>query len=156
MKTTLILVGKTTSPPTEALMRDYGERLGHYMRFSLKVVPDVRNARSLSQKELKRQEGEGILRLIKPEDCVVLLDERGKERRSVDFASWINSKQLTGRDLVFVIGGAYGFPEDVYERADEMISLSQMTFSHQMVRAIFLEQLYRAATILRGEKYHHE
>ena len=131
-------------------------RISHYMPFSMVVIPDLKNARNMSEEQQKEREGELILKALKPSDKVVLLDERGKERRSIEFASWLEAQQQASRNLVFVIGGPYGFSDAVYKRADELISLSAMTFSHQMVRLIFTEQLYRACTIIKGEPYHHE
>ena len=126
------------------------------MPFSVTVIPELRNAKSLSQQQQKDKEGEAILRLLQPSDTVVLLDERGKEPRSIELADWLQRQQQTARRLVFIIGGPYGFSQQVYSRADSMLSLSRMTFSHQMVRLIFVEQLYRACTIIKGEPYHHE
>ena len=156
MKTELIVVGKTTNKHFIAAINDYLERIGHYMPFSVTVIPELRNAQSLSQQQQKDKEGEAILRLLQPSDTVVLLDERGKEPRSIELADWLQRQQQTARRLVFIIGGPYGFSQQVYSRADSMLSLSRMTFSHQMVRLIFVEQLYRACTIIKGEPYHHE
>lgn len=156
MKTELIVVGKTTNKHFIAAINDYLERIGHYMPFSVTVIPELRNAKSLSQQQQKDKEGEAILRLLQPSDTVVLLDERGKEPRSIELADWLQCQQQTARRLVFIIGGPYGFSQQVYSRADSMLSLSRMTFSHQMVRLIFVEQLYRACTIIKGEPYHHE
>ena len=156
MKTELIVVGKTTNKHFIAAINDYLERIGHYLPFSVTVIPELRNAKSLSQQQQKDKEGEAILRLLQPSDTVVLLDERGKEPRSIELADWLQRQQQTARRLVFIIGGPYGFSQQVYSRADSMLSLSRMTFSHQMVRLIFVEQLYRACTIIKGEPYHHE
>ena len=156
MKTELIVVGKTTNKHFIAAINDYLERIGHYMPFSVTVIHELRNAKSLSQQQQKDKEGEAILRLLQPSDTVVLLDERGKEPRSIELADWLQRQQQTARRLVFIIGGPYGFSQQVYSRADSMLSLSRMTFSHQMVRLIFVEQLYRACTIIKGEPYHHE
>ena len=156
MKTELIVVGKTTNKHFIAAINDYLERIGHYMPFSVTVIPELRNAKSLSQQQQKDKEGEAILRLLQPSDTVVLLDERGKEPRSIELADWLQRQQQTARRLVFIIGGPYGFSQQVYSRADSMLSLSRMTFSHQMVRLIFVEQLYRACPIIKGEPYHHE
>ena len=156
MKTELIVVGKTTNKHFIAAINDYLERIGHYMPFSVTIIPELRNAKSLSQQQQKDKEGEAILRLLQPSDTVVLLDERGKEPRSIELADWLQRQQQTARRLVFIIGGPYGFSQQVYSRADSMLSLSRMTFSHQMVRLIFVEQLYRACTIIKGEPYHHE
>ena len=156
MKTELIVVGKTTNKHFIAAINDYLERIGHYMPFSVTVIPELRNAKSLSQQQQKDKEGEAILRLLQPSDTVVLLDERGKEPRSIELADWLQRQQQTARRLVFIIGGPYGFSPQVYSRADSMLSLSRMTFSHQLLRLIFGEQLYRACTIIKGEPYHHE
>lgn len=156
MKTELIMVGKTVDKLYTKGIGDYQERIGHYMPFNITVIPALKNTKSLSDDQQKQAEGELILRLIQPSDTVVLLDEHGAERTSMEMATWLTRKQQTARRLVFIIGGPYGFSADVYGRADEKISLSRMTFSHQMVRLIFVEQLYRACTIIRGESYHHE
>ena len=156
MKTLLILVGKTTDKHFQAGIDDYASRIGHYMPFDIVTIPELRNTKSLSEEQQKTSEGELILRQLQPSDTVVLLDEHGREFRSVEYARWLTQKQQTTRRLVFVIGGPYGFSDAVYERANEKISLSKMTFSHQMVRLIFTEQLYRACTIIKGEPYHHE
>ena len=156
MKTLLILVGKTTDKHFQAGISDYASRISHYMPFDIVTIPELRNTKSLSEDQQKTAEGELILKQIQASDTVVLLDEHGKEQRSVDFAHWLSQKQQIVRRLVFIIGGPYGFSSGVYARANEKISLSQMTFSHQMVRLIFTEQLYRACTIIKGEPYHHE
>ena len=156
MKTELIMVGKTVDKLYTKGIGDYQERIGHYMPFNITGIPALKNTKSLSEDQQKQAEGELILRLIQPSDTVVLLDEHGAERTSMEMATWLTRKQQTARRLVFIIGGPYGFSADVYGRADEKISLSRMTFSHQMVRLIFVEQLYRACTIIRGESYHHE
>lgn len=156
MKTELIMVGKTVDKLYTKGISDYQERIGYYMPFNITVIPALKNTKSLSEDQQKQAEGELILRLIQPSDTVVLLDEHGAERTSMEMATWLTRKQQTARRLVFIIGGPYGFSADVYGRADEKISLSRMTFSHQMVRLIFVEQLYRACTIIRGESYHHE
>ncbi len=156
MKTELILVGKTVNKHFNEGINDYVERIGHYMPFSITTIPELKNTKNLSESQQKEREGELILKQIQSTDTVVLLDEHGKEFRSIEFADWIQKKQNTARRLIFVIGGPYGFSNDVYERANEKISLSKMTFSHQMVRLIFTEQIYRACTIIKGEPYHHE
>ena len=156
MKTDLILVGKTADKLYVNGIKDYQERIGHYMPFEITVIPALKNTKSLSEEQQKQAEGELILKSIQPSDTVVLLDEHGAERTSMEMAAWLEKKQQTARRLVFVVGGPYGFSEDVYNRANEKISLSRMTFSHQMVRLVFVEQLYRACTIIRGESYHHE
>ena len=156
MKTELILVGKTVSKEFQKLMADYSERVTHYMPFSITVIPELKNTKSLTEEQQKTAEGEQILRLLQPSDTVVLLDEHGREPRSIELAQWLEKKQSIARRLVFIIGGPYGFSPAVYARANEQLSLSRLTFSHQMVRTIFLEQLYRACTIIKGEPYHHE
>lgn len=156
MKTELIVVGRTVNKHFIAGIADYSERIGHYMPFSITTIPELKNTKSLTEEQQKLAEGEQILKLIQPSDTVVLLDEHGHEYRSVELASWLEQKRNTARRLVFVIGGPYGFSQAVYTRANEKISLSKMTFSHQMVRLIFTEQLYRACTIIKGEPYHHE
>ena len=156
MKITLLVVGKTTDSHIQALLQDYQKRLGHYIPFSLTVIPELKNTKSLTSEQQKQAEGELILRNMTVSTDMILLDERGKEYRSIDFADYVQKKMSSGRDLVFVVGGPYGFSEAVYQRANGQISLSQMTFSHQMVRLFFVEQIYRAMTILRGEPYHHE
>ena len=156
MKTLLLLVGKTQNKHFIAGINDYAERIGHYMPFEIKVIPELRNTKNLSEQQQKTQEGELLLKQLQPSDTVVLLDERGTEHRSVEFADWLQNKQNTARRLVFIIGGPYGFSEAIYKRANEMVSLSRMTFSHQMVRLVFTEQIYRACTIIKGEPYHHE
>ena len=155
MKTVLILVGKTENKHFQAGISDYAERIVHYMPFDIVTIPELRQTKNLSEEQQKTAEGELILKQIQSSDTVVLLDEHGKELRSVEFARWLEQKQQTARRLVFVIGGPYGFSSEVYARANEQISLSRMTFSHQMVRLVFTEQLYRACTIIKGEPYHH-
>ena len=156
MKTLLILVGKTTDKHFQAGITDYVERIGHYMPFEILTIPELKNTKNLSEKQQKQLEGEQILKLVQSQDTVVLLDEHGKEMRSIEFAAWLEQKRNTVRRLVFVIGGPYGFSPDVYSRANDKISLSRMTFSHQLIRLVFTEQLYRACTIIKGEPYHHE
>ena len=156
MKTILILVGKTQSKIFKVGIDDYVNRIEHYMPFSITTIPELKNTKSLSEDQQKQKEGELILKEIQPSDTVVLLDEHGAEFRSIEYANWLKQKQNTARRLVFIIGGPYGFSPDIYARANEKISLSRMTFSHQMVRLIFTEQLYRACTIIKGEPYHHE
>ena len=157
MRTTLILVGKTVNKHFVELIDDYAGRVKHYIGFDISVIPELKNTKNLSTEQQKQQEGELILKQLQGGDHVVLLDERGKEIRSVEFSAYMEQKmQTVSKRLVFVIGGPYGFSQDVYARANEKMSLSKMTFSHQMVRLIFVEQLYRAMTIMRGEPYHHE
>ena len=156
MKTELILVGKTTDKHFAAGIDDYAQRIAHYMPFSITTIPELKNTKNLSEEQQKRMEGELILRQLQPSDTVVLLDEHGHEHRIIEFARWLEQKRNTARRLVFVIGGPYGFSSAVYQRANEQLSLSKMTFSHQMVRLVFTEQIYRACTIIKGEPYHHE
>lgn len=156
MKTLLILVGKTTNKHFQAGITDYCERISHYMPFELVTIPELKNTKSLSEDQQKQAEGELILKQIQNSDTVVLLDEHGKAFRSIEFAKWLEQKRYTARRLVFVVGGPYGFSSDVYSRANEQLSLSKMTFSHQMIRLVFTEQIYRACTIIKGEPYHHE
>lgn len=156
MKITLLVVGKTTDQRLQTLIEDYQQRLKHYVPFEIVVIPDLRNAKALTQTQIKEQEGIEILRRITPSMDVILLDEHGREYRSIEYAQWIQKKMAAGRDVTFIVGGPYGFSPAVYERANGKISLSKMTFSHQMIRLFFTEQIYRAMTILRGEPYHHE
>lgn len=157
MNIVLITVGKTDVSWVREGLEVYTSRLAHYVPFKVVEIPELKKVSALSQAQIKEREGELILRQLGPQDRLVLLDEHGKQYRSVEWAAWLE-KTLAGgaRNLVFVIGGAYGFSEAVYDRAQEKLSLSAMTFSHQMVRTIFAEQLYRAFTILKGEPYHHE
>lgn len=156
MKLSLLVVGKTTSTSLDTMIRDYQQRLTHYLPFSLQVIPELKNAKSLSFDQQKTAEGELILKAIAPSDKMILLDEHGKQYRSIEFADCLQRYMQEGRNVTFVVGGPYGFSDAVYQRADGKISLSAMTFSHQMIRLIFIEQLYRGMTILRGEPYHHE
>ncbi|MBO4250791.1 MAG: 23S rRNA (pseudouridine(1915)-N(3))-methyltransferase RlmH [Paludibacteraceae bacterium] len=156
MKITLMVVGKTTDTRLQTLIEEYQQRLRHYLPFEFVVIPDIRNAKSLSEEQLKTAEGQALLAALSPSMEVVLLDEHGREFRSVEYADWLQKKMSAGRDLTLIIGGAYGFSKEVYARANGKLSLSQMTFSHQMIRVMAIEQLYRAMTILRGEPYHHE
>ena len=157
MKITLLTMGKTDFASVRQGLELYVSRIGHYVPFTLNEIPQLKNVSSLSQSQIKEKEADLLLSAIKPGDDVILLDERGKQMRSTEFSSWLSDRMTrSGRDIVFVIGGAYGFSDRVYERAGGKISLSLMTFSHQMVRTIFAEQLYRAFTSMKGEPYHHE
>ena len=156
MKTLLLQVGKTVDKHLAACINDYADRIGHYIPFEICTIPELKNTKALSEEQQKEREGELILKQLQSGDMVVLLDEHGKEWRSIEFATGLGKKQQSVRRLVFVIGGPYGFSQAVYGRCDEKLSLSRMTFSHQMVRLIFTEQLYRACTIIKGEPYHHE
>lgn len=156
MKAILFLVGKTTEKHFNTGINDYVGRIAHYMPFEVKVIPDLKNTKNMTEAQQKQAEGDAILKQLQPTDTVVLLDEHGAEYRSIEFARWLENKQNTVRRLIFIIGGPYGFSDDIYRRANEKISISKMTFSHQMIRLIFTEQLYRACTIIKGEPYHHE
>ncbi len=157
MKITLLSVGKTDKDWVKQGLDIYVSRLKHYISFSIIEIPELKNVSALTKEQIKIREGELILKNIRNTDDVILLDERGKEYSSLEFAKNIQDKiNYGGRDIVYIIGGAYGFSNAVYERANSKISLSKMTFSHQMVRAIFAEQIYRAFTIIKGEPYHHE
>lgn len=150
-------VGKTDDGQLAAIIDKFGQRLKHYVPFNMMSIPDVKNTKHLRADQQRTREAVAILKQLSPGDHVVLLDERGKEHRSVDFATYLNKLMVSSvQHVVFVIGGPYGFEETVYQRANSRLSLSKMTFSHQMVRLFFVEQLYRAFTILRGEPYHHE
>ncbi len=157
MKITLLTVGKTDKDWVKEGLDIYLSRLKHYIPFSIVEIPELKNVSALTKDQIKDKEGDLILKNIRPTDDVILLDERGKEYSSMELAKIIQDKiSYAGKDIVYVIGGAYGFSEAVYRRANSRLSLSRMTFSHQMVRAIFAEQIYRAFTIIRGEPYHHE
>ena len=157
MKITLLTVGKTDKDWVKQGIDIYASRMKHYFPFSIVEIPELKNVSSLSQDQIKTKEGELILKNVKPADDVILLDERGREFSSMEFAKVLQDKiSYNGKDIIFVIGGAYGFSDAVYARANSKLSLSKMTFSHQMVRTIFAEQLYRAFTIMKGEPYHHE
>lgn len=156
MKIKLIAVGKTDNKNLQLFMDDYIKRLGFYVSFEFKIIPDIKNSKSLSELQQKQKEGELIIKQLESGDALFLLDENGKTYSSIGFSEFLNKKMSSGlKTLVFVIGGPYGFSDDIYQRATGKISLSQMTFSHQMVRLFFLEQLYRAFTILKNEPYHH-
>ena len=157
MKIALLTVGMTDSDWVRQGLEIYISRLKHYIPFNINEIPELKNVSALSKEQIKTKEGELIMKNLKPTDDVILLDEHGKEYSSVEFASLLQKKiSYEGKDITFVIGGAYGFSDEVYRRANSKISLSRMTFSHQMVRAIFAEQIYRAFTIMKGEPYHHE
>ena len=157
MNIELIVIGKTDQQEVASLVEQYAKRVNHYCKFTVTTIADVKNTRNMAPSRQKQLEGEMILRLISEGDWVVLMDERGRQFTSMEYASWLQKRRLSGvKRLAIVIGGPYGFSEEVYQRANEKISLSKMTFSHQIVRAIFAEQLYRAFTILNNEPYHHE
>src|SRR5690606_32183096 len=150
----LIAIGKTDSKQLQALIDDYCKRLGFYIKFNLEIIPDIKNAKNLSEAQQKQKEGELILAKINATDALILLDENGKQMDSVGFSNYLQKHMNSGiKQVVFVIGGPYGFSEDVYQQAKGKISLSKMTFSHQMVRLFIIEQLYRGFTILRNEPY---
>ena len=156
MKITLLAIGKTDNNQLQSLMDDYSRRLGFYISFEMEIIPDVKNAKNLSEALQKQAEGEEILKRTTTADVLILLDEKGKTYTSEGFAELLQKKMNSGlKNLIFVIGGPYGFSDAVYARANEKVSLSTMTFSHQMVRLFFIEQLYRGFTILRNEPYHH-
>jgi len=155
MKVTLLVVGKTTDARLETLITEYTNRLKHYLTFEVRIIPELSGKGKISMDIQKRQEGELILKAV-GNTFTILLDEHGREYRSLDFAAHLQKLMSSSRDVTFVVGGPYGFSKDVYDRADGLISLSQMTFSHQMIRLLFVEQIYRAMTILRNEPYHHE
>ncbi len=157
MTITLITIGKTDNKQLTSLIDDYIKRLGHYIKFSLDIIPDIKNSKNLSETQQKQKEGALILNKMSSTDTLVLLDENGKQFDSLVFSSYLQKHMNSGiKRLVFVIGGPYGFSEDVYKKANGKLSLSKMTFSHQMIRLFFIEQLYRGFTILRNEPYHHK
>lgn len=157
MNIKLIAVGRTDNPALQQLISTYEKRLSYYINFDLQLLPDIKNSKSLSEEQQKIKEGELILSYVEPSHHLILLDERGKEYTSIAFADELQKKMNTGiKQLTFVIGGPYGFSQAVYQRANSKLSLSKLTFSHQMIRLFFVEQLYRAFTILRNEPYHHQ
>ena len=157
MNIKLIAIGKTDNKNLQSLMEDFQKRLSFYIKFEMEVIPDIKNAKNLSEAQQKEKEGELILSKLAPTDFLILLDENGKSFGSIEFANELQKKMNTGiKTLVYVIGGPYGFSEAVYQKAQQKISLSKMTFSHQMVRLFFIEQVYRGFTILRNEPYHHQ
>lgn len=157
MKLHLLVVGKTTDKHLDALIQQYVERVKHYIPFEMEVIPELKNTKALTFEQQKEREGELIVKALRDGDYLVLLDEGGREFRSMEFATYLDKRQHSvARRLVLVVGGPYGFSQQVYALAKEKISLSKMTFSHQMVRLFITEQIYRAMTILRGEPYHHE
>lgn len=157
MKVTFLVVGRTIDKHLTTLINDYAEHVKHYVPFEMVVVPELKNTKALSAEQQKERESELLQKQLRPGDHIVLLDEGGREFRSMEFAAYLEKKQAqAARRLVFIVGGPYGFAPAIYALANEKVSLSKMTFSHQMVRLFFVEQLYRAMTILRGEPYHHE
>ena len=157
MKTTLLVVGRTVEQHYITAINDYIQRTKRFITFDMEVIPELKNTKNISMELQKEKEGELICKAFQPGEVIVLLDEHGKEMRSLEFAEWMKRKMNTvNKRLVFVIGGPYGFSQKVYDVAHEKISMSKMTFSHQMIRLIFVEQIYRAMTILNGGPYHHE
>ena len=156
MQIKLIAIGKTDNKQLLALIEDYQKRLGFYIKFNLEIIPDIKNVKHLSETQQKEKEGELILAKTQKSDVLILLDENGKQMDSVGFANYLQKHMNSGiKQLVFVIGGPYGFSQEIYNKSQGKLSLSKMTFSHQMVRLFFVEQLYRGFTILRNEPYHH-
>jgi 23S rRNA (pseudouridine1915-N3)-methyltransferase len=152
----LLSIGKTDNKELQVLIDEYRNRLGFYIKFKIDIIPDIKNVKNLSEEQQKQKEGELILKSLKPTDVLILLDENGKQMDSVRFALYLQKHMVSGiKQLVFVIGGPYGFSQEIYSKAQGKLSLSKMTFSHQMVRLFFIEQLYRGFTILKNEPYHH-
>jgi len=157
MKIVLLVIGKTNEHYLSEGIAQYHRRLQYYTKFEIYEIANIKNAKNLSYSELKKKEGESILRIIQPSDHLVLLDDKGKDFTSLKLSEKFQNWMLTGKKrLVFVVGGAYGFSDEIYKRGNEKLSLSKMTFSHQMVRLFFVEQIYRVYTILHNEPYHHE
>ncbi|KAF9660136.1 23S rRNA (pseudouridine(1915)-N(3))-methyltransferase RlmH [Tenacibaculum sp. ZH5_bin.1] len=157
MKIKLLAIGKTDNKQLQQLIDEYQNRLKHYVKFELEIIPDIKNVKNLSEAQQKEKEGELILSKLQPTDQLVLLDDKGKQYTSVEFSQYLQKKMNSGiKQLVLVIGGPYGFSEAVYNKAQGKLSLSKMTFSHQMIRLFIVEQIYRGFTILRNEPYHHE
>jgi 23S rRNA (pseudouridine1915-N3)-methyltransferase len=153
----LIAIGKTDNKNLQSLLDDYIKRLSFYIKFSIDIIPDIKNVKNLSEDQQKQKEGELILSKLNGTDVLILLDENGKQFDSVNFSEYLQKHMNSGiKQLVFVIGGPYGFSEEVYNKANGKLSLSKMTFSHQMIRLFFIEQLYRGFTILKNEPYHHK
>jgi len=156
MQIKLLVIGKTDNKQLLQLIEEYTKRLGFYIKFSIEIIPDIKNSKNLSELQQKQKEGELILRQLNSTDVLILLDENGKQLDSVEFSNYLQKHMNSGiKQLVFAIGGPYGFSQEVYNKAKGKLSLSRMTFSHQMVRLFFIEQLYRGFTIQRNEPYHH-
>jgi 23S rRNA (pseudouridine1915-N3)-methyltransferase len=152
----LLAIGKTDNKELQGLIDDYQKRLGFYVKFEFEIIPDLKKVKNLSEAQQKQMEGELILNKLNPTDVLILLDENGKQFDSVGFSDYLQKHMNSGiKQLVFVIGGPYGFSQDVYTKAKGKLSLSKMTFSHQMIRLFVIEQLYRGFTILKNEPYHH-
>lgn len=157
MKIKLLAIGKTDNKQLIQLISEYQNRLKHYIKFEIEMIPDIKNVKNLSTSQQKEKEGESILRKLQNTDQLILLDDKGSEFTSIEFSKYLQKKMNSGiKQLVLVIGGPYGFSETVYKKSTGKISLSKMTFSHQMIRLFIVEQLYRAFTILKNEPYHHE
>jgi len=157
LRVKILAIGKTDNKQLIMLIDDYSKRLQHYIKFDLDIIADIKNVKNLSEKQQKEKEGELILKKLSPTDVLVLLDENGKQFTSMEFSSYLQKKMNSGiKQLVFVIGGPYGFSEAIYQKAQGKVSLSKMTFSHQMIRLFMVEQLYRGFTILKNEPYHHQ
>lgn len=157
MKIKLLAIGKTDHKQLQQLIDEYQNRLKHYVKFELEIIPDIKNVKNLSEQQQKDKEGELLLGKLQPTDQLVLLDDKGKQFTSIEFSEYLQKKMNSGiKQLVLVIGGPYGFSEEVYKKASGKLSLSKMTFSHQMIRLFIVEQIYRGFTILRNEPYHHE
>lgn len=153
----LLAIGKTDSTHLQELITEYEQRLKHYIKFELEIIPDIKNVKNLSEVQQKEKEGEAILKRLQPTDVLILLDEHGKQHTSIEFSTYLQKKMNAGiKRMVIVIGGPYGFGEEIYKKAQGKLSLSKMTFSHQMVRLFIVEQIYRAFTILKNEPYHHQ
>ncbi|MDC9723035.1 MAG: 23S rRNA (pseudouridine(1915)-N(3))-methyltransferase RlmH [Urechidicola sp.] len=157
MKIKLLAIGKTDDKNLIQLIDTYQNRLKHYIKFELQLLPDIKNVKNLSEKQQKEKEGELLLKQLQPNDQLILLDEKGKDFRSKEFANYLQKKMNSGiKQIVLVIGGPYGFSDAVYQKAQGKVSFSKMTFSHQMIRLFVVEQIYRGFTILKNEPYHHE
>ncbi len=156
MKIRFIFTGKTKFDYINAGIQDYFSRLKRYTKTEIQIVPDLKNTRNMSEKKQTEQESKLLMKVIHPSELVILLDEKGKKFNSMEFSGFLNKKMMEGRDICMVVGGAYGFSDEIMQKGDVKISLSPMTFSHQMVRLILVEQVYRAFTILRSEPYHHD
>lgn len=157
MNIKLLAIGKTDNHSLKGLIEEYEKRVNFYIKFTLEIIPDLKNSKNISEKLQKEKEGEQILKKLELSDFVVLLDEKGTQFDSIQFSNFLQKRMNSGvKNLVFIIGGAYGFSQEIYQRANQMCSLSKMTFSHQMVRLFFVEQLYRGFTILNNEPYHHQ
>ena len=157
MKIKLLAIGRTDDKNLQILIQTYQKRLKHYINFELVIIPDIKNTKNLSKNQQKEKEGDLLLKEFRSTDQIILLDEKGQEFRSIDFSKFLQKKMNSGiKQLVFVIGGPYGFSDKIYQKSNGKVSFSKMTFSHQMIRLFIVEQIYRAFTILKNEPYHHE